>query len=70
MVLKIESHVVEVQRLSEELASIGNRAGNLGHTSEILNLLARTMVLMGQDLSSLAERVGRLERNPLPAADA
>jgi hypothetical protein len=58
-----ETHVAELRRLSHELESIGNRAGNLGHTSETLKLLARTTVLVAESLSSLTERVGRLERH-------
>jgi hypothetical protein len=67
---RVESDAAELGRLTQELAAIGCRVGQLGHTSETLVLLARTLVLIAGSLSSIGERVNRLERNVMPPATA
>jgi hypothetical protein len=57
-----ESDAAELRRLSQQLAAIGSRVGQLGHTSDTLVLIARTTVLIADSLSSLAERLKRLEQ--------
>ena len=66
----VDSDAAELRRLSQELATIGSRVGQLGHASDTLVLLARTTVLIAGSLSSLAERVTRLERTETPRVPA
>jgi hypothetical protein len=65
-----ESDAAELARLSQELAAIGCRVGQLGHTSETLVLLARITVLLVGRLSTVTERIARLERGQMPPVSA
>ena len=65
-----ETAADELRRLTQELSAIGCRVGHLGHTSETLVLLSRTMVLMAGSVSSLVERVTQLESKAVPSPTA